>query len=436
VISNLTVDTEGGSYNGLFGCLGEGATIADLTLVNPVVKGGYCTGALAGYANGATVTRCSAIGAKVEASGERAGGLVGFVENGSSFSQCYALGDVSSTSGYVGGFVGYVEDSPTFSECFACGSVTATGDNVGGFVGELYDTPSLTDCYSLADVKGNRYVGGFVGQIYYYDGAVTRCYSAGSASGSSEIGGFAGRQYGGTPTFTDCFRIADGLADVGAADLVGIDALSAAAMHSRSSFAAFHATGKWAQTDGLTQPYFAWGLVDGKMTLGATVSGESAGCSVSGAGAYLPGATATVTAVPGGSALFLAWTGNVPYADPNAATTTLPVDNFRVVNAEFGTLISTRADLAAVASNPSGIYGLGADIDLAGTDWTPLCDDSSPFTGTLYGRGHTISNLTVDTEGNYYAGLFGYISGGTVSDVRLVNPVVRGGGVKVAAPAK
>ena len=78
------------------------------------------------------------------------------------------------------------------------------------------------------------------------------------------------------------------------------------------------------------------------MTLGATVSGESAGCSVSGAGAYLPGATATVTAVPGGSALFLAWTGNVPYADPNAATTTLPVDNFRVVNAEFGTLISTR----------------------------------------------------------------------------------------------
>ena len=194
--------------------------------MNPVVKGGYCTGALAGYANGATVTRCSAIGAKVEASGERAGGLVGFVENGSSFSQCYALGDVSSTSGYVGGFVGYVEDSPTFSECFACGSVTATGDNVGGFVGELYDTPSLTDCYSLADVKGNRYVGGFVGQIYYYDGAVTRCYSAGSASGSSEIGGFAGRQYRGSPTFTDCFRVSDSLADVGAADVAGVTALS------------------------------------------------------------------------------------------------------------------------------------------------------------------------------------------------------------------
>ena len=109
VISNLTVDTEGGSYNGLFGCLGEGATISDLTLVNPVVKGGYCTGALAGYANGATVTRCSAIGAKVEASGERAGGLVGFVENGSSFSQCYALGEITSTSGNVGGFVGYAD---------------------------------------------------------------------------------------------------------------------------------------------------------------------------------------------------------------------------------------------------------------------------------------------------------------------------------------
>ena len=257
VISNLTVDTDGGSYNGLFGCLGAGATISDLTLVNPVVKGGYCTGALAGYANDATVTRCSAIGAKVEASGERAGGLVGFVENGSSFSQCYALGDVSSTSGYVGGFVGYVEDSPTFSECFACGSVTATGDNVGGFVGELYGTPSLTDCYALVDAKGGRYVGGFVGQIYYYYGAVTRCYSAGSASGSSEIGGFAGRQYGGTPTFTDCFRISDGLPDLGTSstDLTGIEALSDAAMHATNSFAAFHAPGgKWSQVDGKTHP--------------------------------------------------------------------------------------------------------------------------------------------------------------------------------------
>ena len=151
----------------------------------------------------------------------------------------------------------------------------------------------------------------------------------------------------------DCFRISDGLPDLGTSstDLAGIEALSDAAMHATNSFAAFHDTEKWAQIDGTTHPYFAWSLVDGKMTLGATVSGESAVCSVSGAGAYLPGATATVTAVPGGSALFLAWTGNAPYADPNAATTTLPVDNFRVVNAEFGTLISTRADLAAIAAN-------------------------------------------------------------------------------------
>ena len=425
VISNMTVNTDGGSYNGLFGCLGEGATIADLTLVNPVVKGGYCTGTLAGYANGATMKSCSAIGAKVEASGERAGGLVGFVENGSSFSQCYALGDVSSTSGYVGGFVGYVEDSPTFSECFACGFVTATGDNVGGFVGELYDTPSLTDCYALVDAKGGSYVGGFVGQIYYYDGAVTRCYSAGSASGSSEIGGFAGRRYRGTPTFTDCFRISDGLPDLGtdSTDLAGIESLDAAGFLDRSNFAAYHATGKWAQIDGTTQPYFAWGLVDGKMTLSGTIAGTGDG-SIAGLGAYAPGTLVQISAVPSGS-VFLGWTGNAPYADASAQATTVALDNFRIVTAEFGALVTTREQLAAIASELDGSYALGADIDISDDDWTPIGTSSAPFTGSLYAQGHKITGLRVAGTSDY-AGLFRCVKDATLDGIHLEGVSVSG----------
>jgi hypothetical protein len=43
-------------------------------------------------------------------------------------------------------------------------------------------------------------------------------------------------------------------------------------------------------------------------------------------------------------------------------------------------------------------FVLKADIDLEGESWTPLAP-SAPFTGTLDGNGHTISNLTIDTHG-------------------------------------
>ncbi len=55
---------------------------------------------------------------------------------------------------------------------------------------------------------------------------------------------------------------------------------------------------------------------------------------------------------------------------------------------------------------------LGADIDLAGKEWTPIGNGSYKdfcFTGTFDGNGYTISNLTI-TNGTGGVGLFGTIS--------------------------
>ncbi|MBQ6926160.1 MAG: hypothetical protein IJQ73_16110, partial [Kiritimatiellae bacterium] len=57
------------------------------------------------------------------------------------------------------------------------------------------------------------------------------------------------------------------------------------------------------------------------------------------------------------------------------------------------TLITTRAELAAIANNLDGSYALGEDIDLDGADWTPIGSSSTPFTGTLRGNNHAIRNL-------------------------------------------
>ena len=174
--------------------------------------------------------------------------------------------------------------------------------------------------------------------------------------------------------------------------------------------------------NGSTQPYLAWGLVDGKMSLAGKSVGALGG-SISGLGLYEPGATATIRAVATGSAVFLGWTGNAPYANPDAAQTTLVLDNFRCVVASFGTSITTAADLAGIADKLDGSYALGADIDLAGTTWTPL-GASTPFTGTLKGNGHVITGLSFsdasnsDTGGNY-AGLFRHVQDATIEDIHL-----------------
>ena len=87
------------------------------------------------------------------------------------------------------------------------------------------------------------------------------------------------------------------------------------------------------------------------------------------------------------------------------------------------TLITTREGLAAIADNLAGTYALGADIDLSGAAWTPIGNNTTAFSGEFYGQNHKIRNYVVDTT-ERYAGLFGRIAGGRVSDVQAEGTVV------------
>ena len=60
--------------------------------------------------------------------------------------------------------------------------------------------------------------------------------------------------------------------------------------------------------------------------------------------------------------------------------------------------------------------------------WTPIGSDvSNNYTGTFDGDGHTISGLYVVPTGDY-AGLFGYVFGGTIKNVGVVNSYISGNG--------
>jgi hypothetical protein len=75
-------------------------------------------------------------------------------------------------------------------------------------------------------------------------------------------------------------------------------------------------------------------------------------------------------------------------------------------------IISSRADLETMVDDLDAYYELGADINLAGTNWVPV----DMFGGHLDGKNHQITGLT--TSG-VTGGLFDYIWGGTVQNLAV-----------------
>jgi hypothetical protein len=109
--------------------------------------------------------------------------------------------------------------------------------------------------------------------------------------------------------------------------------------------------------------------------------------------------------------------GNV--SSGSSVTLTLPVDEMEVIS------ISTAAELAAIDDTPEGLndyYILTADIDLEGVEWIPIANDTDPFVGVLEGNGHTLFNLTITSDTDGRAGLFGTIGvGAAVRNLQIEN---------------
>lgn len=99
----------------------------------------------------------------------------------------------------------------------------------------------------------------------------------------------------------------------------------------------------------------------------------------------------------------------------------------------MATIITSVAELQAVANNMAGDYELGADIDLHDVNWIPLgasanqTNSPTEFTGTFDGKGYKISNLTINsnTRGeNNQVGLFAELGNCTISNLVIDNAVI------------
>ena len=89
------------------------------------------------------------------------------------------------------------------------------------------------------------------------------------------------------------------------------------------------------------------------------------------------------------------------------------------------TAAGLRAWAEAAKANLTLNCTLARNIDLENQTWTPVGDANNAYTGTFDGGKHTISGLKVDSSDKPYAGLFGYIQGGTVKNLTLASPDVK-----------
>ncbi len=131
---------------------------------------------------------------------EKVGGVCGYVYlYNTSIDNCGFYGSINGVS-RVGGLIGdsYSERnsnrSRNLKNCFAIGPVAATGDYAGGLIGYVnnrYVFFNISNSYYSGSVSGKYYIGGLIGENT--GGNVSNCYSNSSVSGAKYVGGLIGK---------------------------------------------------------------------------------------------------------------------------------------------------------------------------------------------------------------------------------------------------
>ncbi len=273
------------------------------------------------------------------------------------------------------------------------GSISGTHDT-GTLVGDL-GVATLNDVFSTATVNSS---GGSVGGLAGFSvGTITNAYTTGNVTGTGGAnGGIVGRNGNGSNT--------PAISDVYATGVI---------------------TGTSGSYDGGVVGWNDGGVVtDGYWD--TTTSGATAGI-----GAGITTGAVGLATTQLSSALPTGFSGSV-WGNVNNQTTpyllvfgTVQQQVYVGADTFLSTLIYTTAQLQAVNNNLAGHYALANDLDVSSISNFTAIGESTAFSGTFNGLGHTISNLTINTSTLNYAGLFGQItSGSSIENVGLVGASV------------
>lgn len=156
-VSGLNVS--GTEYIGLFGYV-QGGSSSQAVIQNVVVQGSVSgtsdAGGIAGRGDNASFANCGNEAAVQVTGSGNAGGIVGWQFNGSM--------------------------SIAITGCYNTGSVS--GNRAGGIIGYINNKADISSCYNTGEITGSTYGGGIRGQSGSWIGSISGCYNAGTVTGS------------------------------------------------------------------------------------------------------------------------------------------------------------------------------------------------------------------------------------------------------------
>ena len=448
-ISGIIVNQPDSDYQGFI----TGTNLSDfftgkvknLNIDDSYIKGNNAVGGICGNDYKGLVSNCSFYGTVI--GNDYVGGICGHVQARNYIvEKCTNKGKVSGRK-CVGGIVGYADCLIKIDKCINKGKISGTA-HVGGIAGNSKQS-LVKECWNEGDITGGDYVAGVVG--YEHDTSslgtgIRNCYNIGKVSGDNYVAGIAAN----VEEIEYCYNIGE---VTGTNKVYGVGSYSASKVSN-----CYYDQIKCPRDD--SNSYYAT-----KLDTSAFTSGEVAfklrGSGDDCWGQNLDDASRPIDAYPilsnGDSKLAVYYGqddgGNAKYHNHLSDTCQycpfVPI-NPDLVDGKF--VIDTPNKLYWFAmfvngvsvtnekhSNASAV--LAADIELnrdvlssvsSGsinnlTAWTPIGDNSNPFTGSFDGQGHTISGLYFNNDTTSYAGLFGAIgSGGSVSNVGIVDSYFNG----------
>ena len=455
-IRNITMNFPNKDNVGVFGFVGSGGTITNLSIEDANSIGKYNVGGLVGENSKGVISNCHSTGCVAGNSSSSVGGLIGLVFRGT-ISNCSSTVSASGKGSSIGGLAGTIVCS-TISNCSASGDITdidpgTFGSVAGGLVGNNFNS-TITNCSATGDVlvtsasssaSVNICIGGLVGESSFGT-AISNCYATGnvhvtSASSFATLcgGGLSGLNNNGE--VNDCY------------------AKGSVTFSGTTEFRYFFGGLLGLNANGSVHRCYSKGMIGSGASAeadccvggftGFNMDGEVYGCFwdmevstkvLSGGGRGLTTEQMKTLSVyqnagwadkgwvieDGQDYPRLAWEGTDGAAIPVSSDVALIGDG----TAENPYQIWTAQDFSTwmqYASVLNKHTRLRADLDLSGVLLYPI-GEYGPFTGTFDGNRHVISHVTITQPTNSFVGLFGCVgAGGVVSDLGIKDIDIVGG---------
>ncbi len=425
-------------FSGVFD--GQGHRISGLFAYNYAVS--YL--GLFGYISGGTVKNVNIADSFLHSSVSYVGAICGYLYVESEISGCSNSGTVRGRA-YVAGIAGIGAPLSAISNCYNTGSVTGTSNYVGGICGCMMGL-GITNCYNTGSVNSSTYyVGGICG--YANNSKITSCYNAGVVTGTKQyVGSIIGRFI--TTSQTRCYYLentaflSDGTAMLGAGVAEGetpADSEGAREVKTAEEFASGEVT--YLLNDGVTDGTQIWyqtletdeyPVFEGETVYNTYTYSDCSKKEV--ISEYSNSDSETVPDhVFSGSVCTVCGCYAQPkknsdgyYLISNMGELYWLAEHVNSGNAQVNAKLT-----ADIVVNENLLESITYDDEgnITNADsfkaWTPIGNsDTIYFSGVFDGQGHTISGLFAYNYATSYLGLFGYVSGGTITGINIADSFI------------